>query len=399
MGLKIGICGAGQFAGSFIPLFQAHPLVSEVRIAEAFPERRREQAERFGVERVYESLDDLIDSDVDAIAIFTQRWLHGSQALRALDAGKHVYSAVPAAITLDELGALVAAVLRTGLTYMLGETSYYYPSTLFCREKYRRGEMGRFVYGEAEYLHDMSHGFYEAYQHSGGEGWKSTASFPPMLYPSHSVSMIVSVTGARLTQVSCLGYVDDNPDDVFQAKTSLWGNTFSNETALFRTSDGGMCRINEFRRVGLSGGTSVRMSLYGTKGSYEEQTNARVWNTLDPREMTDLRETLACKGVQVSESERRELPAALADDFFRGASAVHPVERLPREFLGMRNGHEGSHQFLVCDFVEACVSGKTPPNNVWDAARYCAPGIVAHESARQDGMLLEVPDFGATPLG
>lgn len=60
---------------------------------------------------------------------------------------------------------------------------------------------------------------------------------------------------------------------------------------------------------------------------------------------------------------------------------MHPVERLPREFAGLPNGHEGSHQFLVVDFLEACVSGRIPPNNVWDSARYCAPGIVAHESA------------------
>lgn len=52
------------------------------------------------------------------------------------------------------MAALVDAARATGLTYMLGETSYYYPSTLYCRERFRRGDFGRFVYGEAEYLHD-----------------------------------------------------------------------------------------------------------------------------------------------------------------------------------------------------------------------------------------------------
>jgi hypothetical protein len=40
------------------------------------------------------------------------------------------------------------------------------------------------------------------------------------------------------------------------------------------------------------------------------------------------------------------------------------------------------------------VSGKLPPNHVWAAARYCAPGIVAHESAKREGELMKVPDFG-----
>lgn len=37
--------------------------------------------------------------------------------------------------------------------------------------------MGKFVYGEGEYLHDMSHGFSDAYAANGGDDWKSSASF------------------------------------------------------------------------------------------------------------------------------------------------------------------------------------------------------------------------------
>ena len=63
----------------------------------------------------------------------------------------------------------------------------------------------------------------------------------------------------------------------------------------------------------------------------------------------------------------------------------------------MGNGHYGSHQFLVDDFVTAVASGTLPPNHVWNAARYALPGITAHESARRDGERLEVPDFGDAP--
>ncbi|MFH1902501.1 MAG: gfo/Idh/MocA family oxidoreductase, partial [Candidatus Omnitrophota bacterium] len=58
-----------------------------------------------------------------------------------------------------------------------------------------------------------------------------------------------------------------------------------------------------------------------------------------------------------------------------------------------------SHQFLVDDFVKACVSGRQPPNNVWMASRYLVPGLIAHESAKQGGVLLEIPDFGEPPAG
>ena len=73
---------------------------------------------------------------------------------------------------------------------------------------------------------------------------------------------------------------------------------------------------------------------------------------------------------------------------------MHDLSRLPKEFLGLPNGHAGSHQFMVDDFVKACVSGQTPPNSVWDAARYLVPGLIGHESAMNGSVLMEVPDFG-----
>ena len=82
------------------------------------------------------------------------------------------------------------------------------------------------------------------------------------------------------------------------------------------------------------------------------------------------------------------------DGTHKGVSSVHDVARLPIEFAGLPNGHNGSHQFLVDDFVKACVSGCTPPNDVWSAARYLIPGLVAHQSALNHGELMEVPDLG-----
>ena len=76
---------------------------------------------------------------------------------------------------------------------------------------------------------------------------------------------------------------------------------------------------------------------------------------------------------------------------------MHPVHRLPRQFRGLPNGHRGSHQFLVDDFVRAAVDGVLPPNNAWAAARYMLPGLAAHESALRGGELLEIPDLGDPP--
>ncbi len=63
----------------------------------------------------------------------------------------------------------------------------------------------------------------------------------------------------------------------------------------------------------------------------------------------------------------------------------------------MTNGHEGSHHFLADDFVRAVNARALPPVNAWQAARYTLPGIIAHESALQNGARLPIPDFGDAP--
>ncbi len=394
MGLKIGMVGVGAFAQSFIPLFKAHPLVDKMLLCDLDAGKLERNSRQHGIIDTCPSLDALCETDIDAAVIITQPWLHAAQAVQALQAGKHVYSAVPTGIAVEEIAALVRAVEVSGRIYMLGETSSYYPGVLYCRERFARGEFGRVVYAEGEYYHDWDHGLYDVSKWRGGERWRETAGSPPMHYPTHSTSQIISVTGARMTRVSCHGFVDPADDGIYQAEANRWGNTFSNETALFRMSDGSCCRINEFRRCGHPG--TVRMTLLGTEGGFEENVAGAIWVTKNRRECVPLDDLLACRGIPAGPPGEMDRVTA-SDGTHLGVSAVHPVERLPREFLGLPNGHAGSHQFLVDDFVRACVTGGIPPNNIWQAARYAVPGIIAHESAVRGGELLEIPDFGDAP--
>src|SRR5580658_7956229 len=187
MAFTVGFVGAGQFTSSFMPLFKLHPGVDEVYVTDVVPERAVAAQERYGLDKVFGSFEELLASDCDSVAIFTQRWTHGPLVLQALRAGKHVYSTVPMAFTAEEISAIIEAVKETGLTYMMGETSYYYPPAVYARERVRSGAFGRIFYAEGDYVHDMDIGFYEAYQYSGGERWKETASFPPMHYPTHAI--------------------------------------------------------------------------------------------------------------------------------------------------------------------------------------------------------------------
>ena len=386
--IRIGILGAGPFANHFIPLFRAHPMVEDVCLAERMKARRGTTAEKFGLVTTFDDYEDLLKSDVDAIGVFSQRWTHAPQAIKAMRAGKHVFSAVPAAITLEELQELMATVKETGQLYMLGETSYYEGSTVFCRKQYRKGAFGRFVFAQSSYCHDMEHGFYPPYQIANGPEWKQFASFPPMLYPTHSVGQILGVTGGRMTQVSCLGQVDQHEDEIFSKELSFFNNDFSNETALFRSSEGGMCRANEFRRV--TGGDPL--GIQGTRAAF---LNGR-WHKHD-RTVVDLTDKLRTAPHRLPDDWEEQKKQGAQEDFFCGVSAMHDSERLPPAFHGLPNGHGGSHQFLADDFVQMLACEQLPVLNIWTAARFCAPGIVAHQSALRDGEALPVPDFGEPP--
>ena len=137
MSFSIGFVGAGQFAGSFAKLFKAHPLISRVTATDVVAERSSRMVTDLALDGVEDDVDAMLASDVDAVAIFTQRWTHGQHALAALRAGKHVYSAVPMAIEEDEIRQITEEVQRTGLVYMMGETSQYNAAVVLARRLYR----------------------------------------------------------------------------------------------------------------------------------------------------------------------------------------------------------------------------------------------------------------------
>lgn len=397
MAFSMGLVGAGQFAGQFATLFHHHPGISAVHVTDVVPARATELVASAGLAGTFESFEDMIASPaIDSIAIFTQRWMHGPLVVEALRAGKHVYSAVPMAITVDEIGAIIDAVRETGLTYMMGETSFYNPATVYARQKLASGEFGQLFYGEGDYIHDMDLGFYEAYQYSGGEGWKSTASYPPLLYPTHSIGGVLGAWPTHAVAVSAIGVTDRRGDGVFEREVSQFDNDFSNATALFEVAGGGSMRINEFRRVGYP--THLRESRFrwfGTEGSFEQLARTTVWQTRQGIEdISHLIDTDA--SASIDDPALSGIAPALRDAFVSGYAAIHEQDRarIPTELQKLPNGHEGSHHFLVDDFVRAVTDQTLPPVNAWQAARFTLPGVMAHESARRGGERLMIPDMG-----
>jgi predicted dehydrogenase len=400
--MRIGVIGTGQFARSFISLWQIHPDVEAIYVTDLAADRAAEQVDRFGLAGTFPDTDTLLASDIDSVAVMTQRWSHGELVLKALDAGKHVYSAVPMAVKAEEIASIVTAVEQTGLIYMMGETSYYNPAVIYARQRITDGEFGRVFYSEGDYVHDMDNGFYAAYQFSGGNDWKATASYPPMLYPTHAIGGVLGALPTHATSVSCIGIPDNRGDGVFDKDVSLWANDFSNMTALFELADGGAMRTNEFRRVGYWKGHESRFRFYGTEQVFEQSAHAATLSVKTEGEdyakgdTIDVTDLLATEGGQLPEGFG-DVDPALMQSFASGTAKIQDRSRLPKEFDGAHNGHEGSHHFLADDFVRAVTTKTQPPINAWRAARFNLPGVIALESAQQNGARLPIPDHGDGP--
>ena len=268
--MKIAIIGCGRFAKFFIPLFKEHRMMEEVYVCDLKRERAEEFAQKFGVKIIDSFEEALASKEINAIAIFTQRFKHGQMVIDSLKAGKHVYSSVPCAIKVEEIIEIEKLVRETRLTYSMGETGYYRAPTVFCRQEYKKGTFGKFAYGEAHYNHDIRN-MEQSYRSSGGEDWKKFAGIPPMFYPTHSTAMILaSMPGVYAKRVTAFGYKGSPRTDIYGTDgQNYYDNPFSNTTMLLELSNGGIARISENRCVGWKAPETYISQFYGTDGGYE----------------------------------------------------------------------------------------------------------------------------------
>lgn len=398
--IRIGFVGCGQFCKAFVPLFQAHPAVEYVAVTDKFPERCKQYDEMFHVDKIFDSFDQMIASDeINSVAIFTQRDLHGVMAIAALKAGKHVYSAVPMALKIEEIQEIVRLVEETGLTYMMGETGIYRPASIFCRQKFATGEMGDMVYAEAQYNHDMKR-LYHVFQYTEGDQWRKMAGLPPFLYPTHSTSMVLSAAKAHAVKVAAFGFEDKMDPDIFGEGKNYWDSPFSNSSMLLKLSNDAIVRISENRRIAWHVPETYITSFNGTKASYEcslMQHSYLAMNEKGHVDYTDVSDLLNPKELTLHKQEPDFLQQAVNGNWSRGEAPIQICNRLPKEFDTMATGHAGTHKFMVDDFCQAYMTGKLSPTNAWQAARYNIPGLVAHQSAMQGGILLDIPDCGNPP--
>ncbi|MBM4036424.1 MAG: Gfo/Idh/MocA family oxidoreductase [Planctomycetes bacterium] len=353
--IRLGVVGGGF--GSAFP-WQREPNCEVVAVSDLIPGRRAHLQKTYACETAYESLEKLVlDPKVEAVSVFTGAPDHARHVIECMKHGKHVLSAVPACLTLEEAAAMKEAKEKTGLKYMMAETSYYRAPCIFARELWAQGKFGKFLYSEVEYYHHNVQKYGGANALWKGKdmpkGWRW--GFPPMFYPTHSTAFHVGVTRERFTAVSCLGWGHDDP----MLKDNPYDNPYSNQVALFKASGGNMCRCNVLWWINADG---ERAQWLGENLSiYMDHSGGQ---------------TFAVR------SRDKSVPTAMPD-----------YTKLLPEPMRVGGGHGGSHPFLAHEFISALVENREPAVDLYEALAMTVPGLVAMESSRKGGEQLKVPSF------
>ena len=364
--IRIGVVGGG-FGCAFY--WHQDPNCSVVAVSDLRPERRESLKQVYGCDKAYDSLEELIkDKNVEAVAVFTGAPDHVRHSIACLNAGKHVISAVPAAMNMEEAKDLLEAVEKTGLTYMMAETSYYGQSTISVRDMYKQGKFGEIFYSEAQYHHA---GLEVLYFENDKRTWRH--GLPPMLYPTHCTAFLIGVTGERLVEVSCVGWGDDSPI----CKDNAYKNPFWNETAMFKTDKGHGFKVEVFWKGAHRG--CERGLWYGDKMSFFMP---------DPNGLGPI---IVRSGGQ-TEKDSAGFVRQLSEYEVYDQPQFYASHMLP-EAMRHTGGHDGAEPFLTHEFIDALVNERRPTVDIYEALAYTVPGIVAHESALHGGKQMKVPVF------
>ncbi len=340
--VRVGLVGYGvcKFAAAFG--FQNHPNVEVVAVSDLISERCAQLAEVTRCKKTYPSLEELVKDDrIEAVFVATDAPSHARHCIEVLNHGKHVACAVPAVFgSLEEAEKLFETVKRTGLKYMMFETSMFRENHYAMRMIYNAGGFGKIVYAEGEYWHYSEKGI------DSFNNWRH--GMPPQWYPTHSDAYYIGVTNGSFLEVTCLGM--PSAMERYQKGRNTYGNPFSTEIAFYRTSEGGMARMSRSSDTIGHGYGSETGRVRGTEGSYYEKY----------------------------EGTSKELPDITRPPLPPGVEA---------------GGHGGSHGRLMDEFVSAILQDRKPLVDVAMALNMTVGGIVAHQSAMKNGEWLKVPQF------
>ena len=355
--MRLGVAGMRRGLG-FAKLLSARKDCRVVAVCDRNIERARETAAAVRAEP-FEDYDRFCEQPMDAVVIVTPPSTHFECSMKALAAGKHVLSEIPAVVDLDQAKQLAAKVEETGLKYMAAENVNYFPCIQEIHRLVRSGMIGDVVLAEGEYVHDCRSFLFNRDDGLGGgtdtvPSWRH--SINPIQYCTHELGPLLMILEDRIVSAVCL-------ESNFPGEVS---DRIVTQIALFKTAAGRTIRELTAFKIARQPEHHF-FCLYGTKGSIE--TDRYQW----------YQNLKLYSETEAGQKGLIDVPTSIVH-------AGAPPEALA-------GGHGTSEYFLVDDFIRSIREDTTPPLDVYKALDMTVPGICAAESARLGGQIVRVPDY------
>ena len=358
--VKIGVLGVYR-GTSMIRYCEVADNAQVVAICDKWEEGLMKQKELINDDSVsyYTDFDSFIQHDMDAVVLANYANEHAPFAIKAMKAGKHVFSEVLPVQTLKEAVELIETVEETGKIYAYGENYCYMPAPYEMKKLYQAGKIGEFEYGEGEYIHNCQP-IWHSISYGDKNHWRN--NMYSTFYCTHSLGPLIHITGLR--PVSVTGF--EGTKNARSLSVGKKGGTFGIE--MVTLENGGILKS-------IHGGLyqdSVWYSVYGSKGRMEssredEQNDAylRIFVNADEQEGEYAKDTL-CSYI----------PARDKDDKMKGF------------------GHGGSDFYCMYHFAEKILGNPDADIiDVYEAMDMFLPGIFAYRSILNGGIPMEIPNL------
>ncbi len=363
--LKVGIVGL-EFGAEFIPIYQRHPNAEMYAICQRTESKLNEVGDRYGIAVRYTDYGKMLaDPAIDIVHINTPLQVHADQVVAALEAGKHVGCTIPMATSVEDCQRIVEAQRRTGLTYMMMETTLYSREFLFLQGLYREGSLGKLQFLRSSHHQDMT-------------GWPSYwDGMPPMYNATHAIGPTLGLAGHQAEYVQCLGV-----GSVFDRMKSQYGSPFAIESThiKFLNSDVGAEVTRHLWAVAREYRESF--DVYGSIRSFE-------WAQTESSEHV----------LYLGEHARRIVVPDFADrlpveiQFFTTKGVYTDEGESEHRSFVQGGGHGGSHPHLAHRLLQAVLGEAAPYPDAVRAANITCAGILSHASALGGGARLDLPDW------
>jgi predicted dehydrogenase len=144
--VKVGVIGAGYWGPNLIRNFHQIPEAELRMVCDAKQDRLDHIASQYPGVETTRDVADLLDSDVEAVAIATPVSTHFKLAMACLKAGKHILVEKPLAHNSSSAAELVKAGEALNKVVMTGHTFVYNPAVEALKQIIASGEIGEVFY-------------------------------------------------------------------------------------------------------------------------------------------------------------------------------------------------------------------------------------------------------------